>query len=140
MIETPFVSVDGIIELYQGGSFAGIVLIERKNPPHGWAFPGGFIDIGETVEHALVREMKEEISLDVTIERLLGVYSDPSRDTRFHSIASVFICKADGVPVAADDAKTVRVVSKEEALEMTLAFDHGKMLRDYLEGKTCVTH
>jgi len=140
MIKTPFVSVDGIVELYENGVFQGIVLIERKNPPHGWALPGGFIDIGETVEHALMREMKEEISLDVTIKRLLGIYSDPSRDTRFHSISSVFICTAEGRPLAADDAKTVRVVSGEEALKMTLVFDHHQMILDYAEGKTCVTH
>lgn len=140
MIETPFVSVDGIVELYDHDTFRGIVLIERKNPPFGWAFPGGFIDRGETVETALKREMQEEISLEVKILHLLGIYSDPKRDTRFHSISSTFVCRAVGVPVAADDAKNVRVVSPEEALEMTLAFDHHKMLQDYVQGKRCVTH
>lgn len=140
MIETPFVSVDGIIELYDQDVLRGIVLIERKNPPFGWALPGGFIDIGETVESALKREMREEISLDVDISHLLGIYSDPNRDTRFHSISSTFVCRAEGVPVAADDAKTVKVVSVEMALSMPLAFDHHNMIRDYAEGRQCVTY
>ncbi|HEX5670988.1 MAG TPA: NUDIX hydrolase, partial [Sulfuricurvum sp.] len=85
MIQTPFLAVDGIVKIYNdAGSFEGIVLIERLNTPKGLALPGGFVDIGETVEKAVVREMKEEISLDVTIKSLLGVYSDPKRDSRFH--------------------------------------------------------
>ena len=140
MIQTPHLSVDGIIELYDGAHrFSGIVVIERKNPPFGWALPGGFVDIGETVEHALKREMKEEVSLDVQIERLLGLYSDPGRDPRFHTVSAVFVCRAYGMPAAADDAKRVRVVSKEEAAALTLAFDHHHILNDYLAGKTCVT-
>lgn len=141
MIETPYIAVDGIVELYnESEGLSGLVLIERKNPPYGWAFPGGFVDVGETVEQALRREMKEEISLDVTIERLLGVYSDPDRDTRFHTVSAVFICRADGLPVAADDAKNVKVVTKEEACSVNLAFDHHRILNDYLEGKRCVTY
>jgi 8-oxo-dGTP diphosphatase len=140
MIKTPHLSVDGIIELYDNQDRCiGLVLIERKNPPHGWALPGGFVDIGETVEQALKREMKEEVSLDVRIERLLGIYSDPGRDPRFHTVSAVFVCRAQGMPAAADDAKELRVVSKEEAASMELVFDHHRILGDYLEGKTCVT-
>lgn len=141
MIETPFFAVDGIVELYDEYDEAiGIVLIERKNPPHGWALPGGFVDIGETVESALRREMKEEITLDVRIDRLLGIYSDPERDARFHTVSAVFVCRATGIPIAADDAKKVHVVSADAAGSLTLAFDHHRILNDYLEGKTCVTY
>ncbi|MDX1294939.1 MAG: NUDIX hydrolase, partial [Sulfurimonadaceae bacterium] len=94
MIQTPYLTVDGIIELYNADEqLVGVVLIERKNPPHGWALPGGFVDVGETVEAALVREMKEETSLDVEIVSLQGVYSDPARDPRFHTASVVYRCK-----------------------------------------------
>lgn len=141
MIETPYFAVDGIIEVYnEYDRMLGLVLIERKNPPYGWAFPGGFVDIGETVEQALRREMREEVTLDVTVERLLGLYSDPARDERFHTVSAVFVCRASGIPVAADDAKKVKVVTKEEARSLELAFDHHRILNDYLEGKRCVTY
>ncbi|WP_345986093.1 NUDIX hydrolase [Sulfurimonas sp. HSL-1656] len=141
MIKTPYVSVDGIVELVDAeGSLVGIVLIERKNPPHGWALPGGFVDIGETVEQAVRREMKEEISLDVRVERLLGIYSDPSRDPRFHTVSAVFVCRATGFPVAADDAKKLRVVTLEEAAVTPLVFDHRRIVDDYICGKQCVTY
>lgn len=139
MIETPFLSVDGIVELYdQNDRFKGLVLIERKNPPFGWALPGGFVDIGETVSDALKREMFEEITLEVEIERFLGLFSNPNRDSRFHTVTSVFVCRAYGTPKAADDAKTVHVTAKAEALSKSLVFDHHRILQDYLEGKTCV--
>lgn len=132
-IKTPFLSVDGIIELYKEGQFEGIVLIERLNPPLGLAIPGGFVDIGEKVEDALVREMKEETDLDVTITSLLNIYSDPERDPRFHTVSVVYVCSAEGVPRGLDDAKEAIVYTKEEIPFDKLAFDHADILRDYLK-------
>lgn len=132
-IETPFVAVDGIINLFDDkDNFKGIVLIERKNPPHGWAIPGGFVDRGESCEVALVREMKEETNLDVEITSLLGVYSDPTRDERFHTVSAVYVCKAYGTPRAQDDAKHLQVYALETIPYEKLAFDHAKIMRDYL--------
>ena len=136
MIKTPFLAVDGIIKLYdEKENFRGIVLIERLNKPFGMAIPGGFVDIGETVENAVVREMKEETSLDVTIESLLGVYSDPSRDERFHTASIVYVCKAYGEPLAQDDAKEVYVYKKDEIPLEKLVFDHKKIILDFLENE-----
>ncbi len=136
MIKTPYLTVDGIIELYDSDDgLRGVVLIERKNPPHGWAIPGGFVDIGERVEEALVREMREETSLDVMIESLLGVYSDPARDPRFHTASVVYICKAYGTPKAEDDAKAVHIIPIEQLKRLPLVFDHQSIIRDYLKGK-----
>lgn len=132
-IETPFLTVDGIVELEdEAGTVQGIVLIERKNPPYGWALPGGFVDIGETVEAAVVREMREETSLEVEILELLGVYSDPARDARFHTVSIVYRCRARGTPVARDDAKNLRVVPRDALASISLAFDHGRIVADYL--------
>ncbi len=134
MIKTPYLAVDGIIKLYdENENFKGIVLIERLNRPLGVAIPGGFVDIGETVESAVVREMKEETTLDITIESLLGVYSDPSRDERFHTASIVYICKAYGTPKAADDAKEVYVYKIDEIPLEKLVFDHKKIILDFLE-------
>ena len=134
--KTPYLATDGIVEIYDDSQkFLGIVLIQRKNPPLGLALPGGFVDVGESVEHAVVREMKEEISLDVAIKKLLGVYSDPSRDERFHTASVVYVCKAYGVPVGADDAKEAMVVSLEDLKLDTLVFDHANILQDYLNTK-----
>jgi len=131
-IQTPFVAVDGIIKLYDyHDNFHGIILIERKNSPFGTALPGGFVDIGESCEDALAREMKEEVTLDVEIESLLGVYSDPKRDKRFHTISAVYICKAIGTPKAADDAKEVFVYEIEDIPLDTLVFDHKKIIQDF---------
>lgn len=136
MIKTPFLTVDGIIKLYdKNENFKGIVLIDRLNKPLGYAIPGGFVDIGETVETAVVREMKEETSLDIKIESLLGVYSDPKRDERFHTVSIVYVCKAYGEPKAQDDAKEVFVYKLDELPLEKLVFDHKKIICDFLE--TC---
>jgi 8-oxo-dGTP diphosphatase len=121
--------VDIIIEVE-----GGIVLIDRKNPPHGWAIPGGFVDYGETVETAAIREAKEETGLDVTLTHLLGVYSDPSRDPRLHTISTVFVGTAGGQPVAADDAAAAGVFTTEN-LPYEIAFDHCDILADYFREK-----
>jgi len=118
--------VDVIIELARGG----IVLIERKHPPPGWAIPGGFIDVGETAETAAVREAREETGLDVALIELLGVYSDPRRDPRRHTITTVYIGRADGTPRASDDAADARAFT-ETTLPAPIAFDHANVLADY---------
>ena len=136
MIKTPFLAVDGIVEIFSDyGIFEGIVLIERLNTPKGLALPGGFVDIGETVEAAVRREMKEEISLDVTIKSLLGVYSDPKRDSRFHCVSIVYVCRAIGVPVGADDAKEAFVYRLEDIPYDKLVFDHAQIIRDYCNSR-----
>ncbi|WP_419656405.1 hydrolase, NUDIX family [Desulfosarcina variabilis str. Montpellier] len=121
----PFPTVDIIIEV--GG---GIVLIERKNPPHGWAIPGGFLDWGESVEACAVREAREETGLVVTLQELFYVYSDPARDPRHHTVTTVFIASASGTPVAADDAAKAGIFT-ENNLPEPLAFDHARILDDY---------
>jgi 8-oxo-dGTP diphosphatase len=134
MIQTPYLTTDGIIKLYdKDENFQGIVFIQRLNPPHGIALPGGFVDIGESIEDALVREMKEEVSLDVKIESLLGIYSNPKRDSRFHTASAVYICKAYGVPKAADDAKEVYLYDLDEIPFDTLVFDHNDIMKDFLK-------
>jgi len=125
----PFPTVDIIIELDDG-----IVLIERKNPPLGWALPGGFVDYGESLENAAVREAKEETSLDIGDLRLVGCYSDPLRDNRMHTISTVFAAKGRGVPLAADDALNLKIFRLNELPEH-LCFDHKRILTDYLEKK-----
>jgi 8-oxo-dGTP diphosphatase len=113
-----------------------IVLVKRKNPPHGWALPGGFVNEGESFEAAIVREAKEEVTLDIELGEQFYTYSDPYRDPRQHIATTVYTASlADNsplLPVAADDAGEVRVVTLGEALEMPLAFDHEKILRDWI--------
>ena len=123
---TPPVAADIIAEI--GNQ---IVLIERKNFPEGWAIPGGFVDFGETIEQAAVREAKEEISLEVEIRALLGIYSRPDRDPRGQTITAVYIARGNGTPVAADDAKSLALFDPRKP-PSPLAFDHAEILRDYV--------
>jgi len=125
----PIPTVDIIIELDGGG----IVLIERKNPPYGWALPGGFVDYGESLEAAALREAREETSLGVTLLRQFHSYSDPARDSRMHTITTVYVARAAGNPVAADDAASIGVFTRE-TLPSPLCFDHAQILSDYFEG------
>jgi len=125
----PVPTVDIIIE-FEGG----IVLIQRKNPPHGWALPGGFVDYSESLEEAAVREAKEETGLNVTLTRQFHTYSDPDRDPRQHTITTVYIGKGEGTPKAGDDASNMGVFAVHE-LPQEMAFDHKQILKDYLEDK-----
>ncbi|RJQ81937.1 MAG: NUDIX hydrolase [Desulfobacteraceae bacterium] len=128
-IQTPLLTVDIIIECN-----GGIVLIERKNPPNGWALPGGFVDVGETIEQAAIREAREETSLDVCLIEQMHTYSDPRRDSRRHTVSTVFIATAQGVPKGADDAKSASIFSCNR-LPAPLVFDHAGILSDYFSYK-----
>lgn len=131
--KTPYLTVDGIVELYDTSlGFQGIVLIERKHPPLGLALPGGFVDRGERVEEALKREMREEIGLNVRIVELLGVYSDPGRDPRLHTVSVVYRCIATGRPKAGDDAKEIVITDLDKIDFEGLCFDHAQILQEYL--------
>ena len=121
----PPIAADVIIEVN-----GGVVLIERKNFPFGWAIPGGFVDIGEPVEQAAVREALEETSLQVELRALLGIYSRPDRDPRGHTVTAVYIGTSQGTPKAADDAKGIGVFQPDR-LPSPLAFDHVEILADY---------
>jgi ADP-ribose pyrophosphatase YjhB (NUDIX family) len=137
----PFPTVD--ILLLRGRSIA---IIKRKNPPYGWALPGGFIDYGETAEHAAIRETKEETNLDIVNPQLFGVYSDPARDPRAHTMSIVYHAKAEGEARAQDDATEIKFVEIEHLVfgvfegvvtwdkptfEYDLAFDHKKIITDF---------
>jgi 8-oxo-dGTP diphosphatase len=121
----PPIAADVIVEVG-----AQIVLIERKHFPPGWAIPGGFVELGETVEDAAVREIREETSLEVNLRALLGVYSRPDRDPRGHTVTVVYVGRANGTPKAADDAQNVGLFDLAR-LPSTLAFDHSEILADY---------
>jgi ADP-ribose pyrophosphatase YjhB (NUDIX family) len=125
----PSLSVDAIIEIDDG-----IILIKRKNPPPGWAIPGGFVDYGETLEEAVCREMKEETGLDIKLIRQFHTYSNPERDPRHHTVSTIFIARASGATNAGDDAKEVGIFTKD-TLPEDLAFDHRQILEDYFSGK-----
>lgn len=126
---TPLLAADIIIELVDLPK-RPFVLIERANPPYGWALPGGFVDVGETVEQAAIREALEETSLDVGLKALLGLYSNPKRDSRGHTVTAVYIGEAHGLPKAADDAKNCGIFTFDD-LTSELAFDHALVLADY---------
>jgi len=121
----PVPTVDVIIECGRG-----IVLIKRKNPPPGWALPGGFVEYGESLETAAVREAKEETGLDVELIRQFHTYSDPVRDPRRHTITTVYVGKAQGTPQAGDDAQEALVFGRDN-LPGPIVFDHAKILDDY---------
>jgi ADP-ribose pyrophosphatase YjhB (NUDIX family) len=128
--QNPIPTVDIIIEIVS----KGIVLIKRKNPPYGWAIPGGFVDYGESLEETALREAKEETNLNVTLTKQFHTYSDPKRDPRHHSISTVFIAKAKGIPEAKDDALEIGVFNQSN-LPDEIAFDHRSILNDYFRSK-----
>ncbi|MBE9047543.1 NUDIX hydrolase [Pleurocapsales cyanobacterium LEGE 10410] len=125
----PAPTVDIIIELIDRPR-RPIVLIERQNEPYGWAIPGGFVDYGESIETAAIREAKEEVSLDVELIEQFYVYSAPERDPRQHTLAIAFIATAKGKPIAADDAKNLGIFNQDD-LPQNLCFDHDRILQDY---------
>lgn len=128
---TPQLTADVIIEMPLLDD-KPIVLIERKYEPYGWAIPGGFVEVGETIAKAARREALEETSLDVELDILLGIYSNPARDSRGHTVCAVFIGNATGKPVAADDAKDIALFDPFD-IDVALAFDHRQILDDYCE-------
>jgi 8-oxo-dGTP diphosphatase len=126
--KNPTPTVDLLIEL--DGRPGTIVLIRRGNEPLGWALPGGFVDEGEWLADAAVREAKEETGLDVTVTELFHVYSDPARDRRRHTVSTVFCGRAAGEPAGGDDAAEAGVFS-EDTLPSPLVFDHATIVSDY---------
>lgn len=131
--KNPIPTVDIIIEF----EAKEIILIKRANPPLGWALPGGYVDYGESLESAAVREAREETSLDVELTGQFHAYSDPQRDPRQHTISVVFIARASGTPRAASDAKDIGLFTRQ-TLPEPLVFDHRRILDDYFQvrGKT----
>ncbi len=129
--KNPVPTVDIIIEIPNSSKEQKqIVLINRKNPPFGWAIPGGFVDYGESLEQAAVREAKEETNLDITLKQQFHTYSDPSRDLRLQTISTVFIAEATGAPVGQDDALEAKIFNMDD-LPKKIVFDHAKILQDY---------
>jgi ADP-ribose pyrophosphatase YjhB (NUDIX family) len=126
--QNPIPTIDIIIEIES----KGIVLIKRKNPPYGWAIPGGFVDYRESLEEAAVREAKEETNLDVKLIKQFHTYSDPKRDPRHHSISTIYIAKAKGTPEAKDDTLEIGIFT-ESNLPEEIAFDHRSILKDYFK-------
>ena len=133
--KNPLPTVDIIIEVETGGVETGIVLIKRKNEPLGWAIPGGFVDYGESLEDAAIREAREETGLSVHLIRQFHTYSDPNRDPRFHAISTVYIARAQGVPEARDDAQEVEIFNQHN-LPKGIVFDHRTILEDYFKDQS----
>jgi ADP-ribose pyrophosphatase YjhB (NUDIX family) len=123
--KAPFSTVDIIIECE-----GGIVMVKRKNPPFGWALPGGFVDYGESLESAAVREAQEETGLSIELLRQFHTYSSPDRDPRHHTITTVYIARAEGEPQGGDDASEARLFSRT-TLPAPIVFDHKQILNDY---------
>ena len=126
----PYVAVDAVIEVD-----GGIVIVERSNPPFGWALPGGFVDNYESLEDAVRREMKEETSLELLDLKQFRAYSSPDRDPRFHTVGIVFTAKGKGIPKAGDDAANLRVIKLADIDKIQFAFDHKQILKDYIAFK-----
>lgn len=131
LYRNPLPTIDIIIEIES----KGIILIKRKNPPHGWAIPGGFVDYGESLEEAAIREAKQETNLDVELIKQFHTYSNPTRDPRHHSISTVYIAKAKGMPEAKNDALEIGIFNASNLPE-ELAFDHHLILSDYFKKKS----
>lgn len=133
--KNPSPTVDIIIEMKNDGrEEGGIILIKRKFPPYGWALPGGFVDYGESLEAAAVREAREETSLQIKLLYQMHTYSDPSRDPRKHTITTVYVAEASGIPKAQDDAQEIGIFTRDQ-IDFPLAFDHRQILEDYFEKK-----
>jgi 8-oxo-dGTP diphosphatase len=126
---TPLLTADVIIEMPLIDD-KPVILIERRYEPYGWAIPGGFVEVGETIATAARREALEETCLEVELDILLGIYSSPDRDFRGHTACSVFVGSATGKPVAADDAKDIALFDQFN-IDVELAFDHRQILDDY---------
>lgn len=130
---TPLCTVDCIIDLVDHPLHRAdrpvLVLIERRYPPHGWALPGGFVDVGEPVSQAAIREALEETSLHIELTEQFFTYSSPARDPRKHTVSTVFLATAKGQPIAADDAGRIAVFTEDNL--PTLAFDHGQIVADF---------
>jgi ADP-ribose pyrophosphatase YjhB (NUDIX family) len=124
----PLPAVDIIIEFEE----KGLVLIQRQKPPYGWALPGGFVEYGESLEEAAVREAQEETGLEVRLLGQLHTYSAPDRDPRQHVISTVFVAQGQGIPQAASDARSLAIFSPDN-LPLNLSFDHSRILQDYLK-------
>ncbi len=127
MYKNPLPTADVIVDIN-----GNVVLVKRKNPPHGWALPGGFIDYGESAEDTAIREIREETGLEITGLKQFHCYSDPARDPRFHTLTVVFTAKSMGIPAAGDDAAVVGLFDADN-LPLPLAFDHESILKDYFK-------
>ena len=128
-MKNPLPTVDAVI----AGPDGRVVLIDRKNEPHGWALPGGFVDAGEELGAACRREAREETGLEVELVTQLFSYSDPRRDPRKHTISTVYACRARGEPKGADDAREARWFAENEIPWNDLVFDHAEIIRDYFK-------